>query len=678
MKRRAFVGSLTVLLAGCGALPVFPRRPLPEPADAAGWIRHEAGRYTLWLPRAEMGQHIDTALAQIAAEELGVDPQALVLRRPGTADIAAVRATVGSESLTLFALPLAQACATLRDALAAGRSGTLAAEPRAASTLRAFAPGARWVGQSIPHPLLPALLRGEPAFAADVRRPGQVFGRVLRAPASPDLPSRPLAWDEAAARAVPGFVALVRDERLSHGRAQGLGLVAATPGALDRCAAALAPRWQIDGGFDADSVAARIDVDAALADGPLPHRVHDDAPGSGPWDVDLRIEVAAAPHAGLEPRCAVAEFDAQGRLQVWAGSQDPFYVRAVLARRLGLDEDGVIVQAMRLGGAFGGRTICTVELEAAVLAQATGRPVKLQWTRADEWQQGFHRPPSSHRLRARVAGGRLQAWWHAFVGTPILLTNAALPEWLNPVTRFTGDAGAARGAALPYRVPVKRTEYALRRLPLYCGPWRGLGAGPNGLAVESAIDEAARRAGRDPLAFRLDHIADPRLARVLQRVAAAAVWGAPGRHLGIACGIYKERSYAAVVAEVEARQGRWRVARLWCAHDAGRLVHPDAVRAQCEGNLVWGLGMVFGAALPMAGGGVTAQGLAEARLPRLSEVPPLEVLLVDEGDAPAGAGETAIVAAAGAIANALRAASGVRATRFPLADDEPAASSGAT
>lgn len=689
MKRRGFLAATTVVLAGCARLPVIPARPLPDDAAALGWVRHEAGRYTLRLPRAEMGQHIDSALAAVACEELGIAPAALTLARASTAEIAPVRATVGSESVALFALPLARACATLREAVAQGRAGTLEAQARPVAALRAFAPGARWVGRRFGHPEVPALLRGEPVYAADVRRPGQCFGRVLRAPASADLPSRPVQWDEAAARAVPGFVALVRDALLDHGQAQGLGLLAETPGALERIEAALATRWQIEGGFEAAELAAAVDVDAALADGALPHRVHDDRlpDPAAPWDVDLRIEVAAAPHAGIEPRCAVAEFGPEGALRVWCGTQAPFYVRAVLARRLGLDDARVEVLGQRIGGAFGGRTLCTVELEAAVLARAAKRPVKLQWTRADEWRQGFHRPPSSHRLRARLSGGQLAAWWHAFVSAPVLLPNAGAPAWMHPVTHVIGDAGTARGAALPYSVPARRTEYALRRLPLYVGPWRGLGAGPNGLAVESAVDDCARQAGQDALAFRLRHLpADARLAAVLRQAARAAGWGEagrqgpPSRHLGLACGIYKETSFTAVVAEVQAQRGRWRVSGLWCAWEGGLVVHPDAVTAQCEGNLVWGLAMVFGAALPVARGDIPATGLAEAGLPRLSDVPPLHVTLLSSAAPPGamgGAGETVIVAAAAAIANALRQASGVRATRFPLAHDDPAASSGA-
>lgn len=691
MKRRAFLAAggagLTVALGGCSLppIPVIPKRPAPDTAAAMGWVNFDGTRYRLWLPRAEMGQHIDTALRQIACEELGIDPSRLDVALPSTADIGRVRATVGSESVQGFAVPLAQACATLRDALARGqRQGVLSAEERPVSQLRVFQEGARWVGKSLPHPSHAAVVRGAPLFTADVRRPGTLYGRVLRAPASPDLVSRAAGFDEAAARAVPSFVALVRDERLVQGRSLGLGILARTPGALDRIEAALAVRWQIEGGgVDASRLAQAVDVDARLGEGALAHGLRNDRVGnaSDRWDVDLRFDVPAAPHNAIEPRCAVAEAGPGGGLQVWAGTQDAFYVRDVVAKTTGLGESRVTVHPQRIGGGFGGRTVCTVELEAALLALSTaaaGAPVKLQWTRGQELRQAFHRPPSSHRVRARLEGGRIVAWWHAFVTTPILLTNAALPEWLNPVTRLTGDGGAARGAGLPYAVRAQRIEYGLVRLPLYTGPWRGLGAGPNSFAVESTLDACARAAGRDPLAFRLEHTDDPRLARVLRRVAQSAGWDRPkaaGTGRGLACGVYKGAAYVATVAEVAAVDGTWRVTRLVSAVDAGRLVNPDAVRAQCEGNLVWGLGMVLNDVLPLDGAGVSARGFDGAPIPRLTEVPPIDIVLVDEGDPPGGAGETAIVGAAAAVANAWHDACGRRPVRLPLTDEERQASS---
>ena len=681
LSRRRFLAAsgaaLTVtFVTGC-ALPVIPKRPKPTTEDARGWIRHADGRYTLFIPRVEMGQNIATALKQIACEELDVPWDAVTVQLHATADIGRVRATVGSDSIKDFALPLAQACATLRDALAAGQvSGTLPARELAPPSLRAFRrEQRRHVGRA---PVLEQgeqIVRGAPLYAADERRPGQLFGRVLRAPASPELPARVRALDEQAAARVPGFVALVRDAAFTIGASEGVGIVTRTPGALDRVAAAMAPSWQVEGQFEQADIDALIDVDRALTRGSLRHSVHGDRIGTDPasWDVDLRIDLPLAAHAPLEPRAAVAEFGTDGRLQVWVGTQDVFYQRDVIAARMDLAADRIVVHGRRVGGGFGGKTLCIEALEAAVLARAVGAPVKVQWTRAQEFQQAFHRPPSSHRIRVRLRDGRLQTWWHAFVSSHILFTNAVLPTWLQRLTDFIGDDGVARGAALPYACAQRRTEFDAVRLPVFTGPWRGLGAGPNVFAIESAIDECARRAGADPVAFRLAHIEDPRLARVLARLAAHVpppAAAAPGllRGRGVACGIYKAMSYAAVIADVEVERasGQVRVTRLWCAHDCGQVINPDQVRAQCEGNLVWGLGMVLHEALPIAQSAVAARTFADAPIPTMADVPPMDVLLVDEGEPPSGAGETAIVASGAAIANAIRAATGLRPQRYPV------------
>jgi isoquinoline 1-oxidoreductase beta subunit len=188
------------------------------------------------------------------------------------------------------------------------------------------------------------------------------------------------------------------------------------------------------------------------------------------------------------------------------------------------------------------------------------------------------------------------------------------------------------------------------------------------------MDECARTAGADPVQFRLDHITDPRLAGVLRMAVDAARSTAPatatsiryGR--GVACGIYKEKSYAAVVADVQVdpATGAVRVLHMWCAHDCGHVINADQVRAQCEGNLVWGLGMALVEQLPVGTSEVAAMNFAESPIPRLGEVPPLQVLLVHSTAPPTGAGETAIVASAAAIANAIRDAVGVRPARLPV------------
>jgi isoquinoline 1-oxidoreductase subunit beta len=683
MRRRtlltAAAGGL-VAIVGAGAfawtrVPVIPKRPEPDAAAALGWIAHKNGRFTLAIPRAEIGQNIATALKQIACTELGVawDAVDVVLHR--TNRIGLVKATVGSESVMRFAEPLAQACAALRDALAVGRaSGTVAVVPRPVAQLRALRTGGL-IGASPELSQGREIVTGVPLFASDVRRPKMLFGQVLRAPASVEVGSRPRLWNLSAAQAVPGFVAVVEDCGAPIGQATGLGIVAARPGALNAIAEALSVEWEIDGVPTRSDVAAAIDVDTRLSRGALPNRVLSGEPLPGAWNVDLRIDVPLAAHGPIEPRAAVAEWS-DGRLDVWTGTQDAFYVRDVLSRAFDIEADAVVVNSCRVGGAFGGKTICTVEAEAAALARAVRAPVKVQWTRAQEFALGFHRPPSSHRIRARVKAGRITDWDHAQSSSHILFTSAALPAWLQVGTDvFAGDGGVARGMAHPYSIARARAAYDLVRLPVHTGPWRGLGAGPNGLAIESAMDEAAIVASMDSLSFRLNHIRDERLATVLRRVAALAKWGGaatPGRDgerlgRGIACGIYKDTSYAAAIADVAVDvEGKVRVTRMWCVHDCGLVINPDQVRAQCEGNLVWSIGMVLSDMLPVEAGRVTAQTFGDAPIPRLTDVPPITVELVSSDLPPTGSGETMIVAGPGAIANGVRAATGVRPARFPL------------
>jgi isoquinoline 1-oxidoreductase beta subunit len=344
LSRRRFLhlagGGLTVvLLPGC-ALPVIPKRPAPDLDAALGWISHAEGRYTLWLPRVEMGQNILTGLKQIACAELGVPWTQVDARLPSTRDITRVKATVGSDSMREYAVPLAQACALLREAVARGGftqaqhspvSVPESAPVPAPQSLRLFQPGGLPAAlRRVPLEQGPAIVTGQALYAADVRRPGLVYGRVLHAPLSSEFSAAPGRLNEAAARAQPGFVALVRDACFTRGRATGLGIVARTPGALDRIEQALAIEWRTEAGKEGDAQTQtqtttwqeQLDIDRALARRPtLPHAVHEDrvppagegagkGEGTNGWDLDLRFDIPPAAHAAIEPRAAVAEFDA--------------------------------------------------------------------------------------------------------------------------------------------------------------------------------------------------------------------------------------------------------------------------------------------------------------------------------------------------------------------------------
>ena len=493
------------------------------------------------------------------------------------------------------------------------------------------------------------IVTGAPLYAADIRLPDMLFGRVL--PAGSIMQQLP-----AGARSIA----------LADGRT---GIIADHP----------APVHAAAFGFSDEPVPMpSLDIDALQAGGRLEHRLHSDSLSpDGNWDLDRRYDVPFAAHAQMEPRAAVARWHETGtpRLEIWTGTQDAFFVRDSLAKHFGLSSERILVRSCRVGGGFGGRTIPLQELEAALLAHAVKRPVKVQWSRADEFRSGFHRPASSHRIRARLdAQGRIAEWWHGFCSGHVIFTSAAMPGWMQAVTSFVRDPGVARGALPPYAASRMRVEFSDIRLPIPTGPWRGLGAGPNGYAIETAMDELAEIAGQDPLAFRLANL-DPqhvRLRACLEKVAAMAQWGQPratGVGRGIACGIYKETSYAAVVAEVAVDASGAHVRRLWCAQDCGQVINPDQVRAQIEGNLVWGLGMVMTEKLPVENGRVVASGFADYIIPRIDMVPQIDIALIEPAAvAPSGAGETVMVAVA-AISNAIAAATNKRVRSLPYRPD---------
>jgi isoquinoline 1-oxidoreductase beta subunit len=704
VSRRAFIlaggGIAAAFVSGCSLIPPIPKRPMPEPEDALGWMQLTPyGEWRLWSPRMEMGQGILTSLRLLAAEELGVPPAHIDVRLPSTGNINRVKATVGSDSIREFALPLAQACATLRDAVMAraatrlapastlhfedgrvvnsvGESVTLSeiavpdlelkADERPVGELRAFsANGRRHIGHGGTTAQIEAIVTGQPVYADDIRLPGMVHAGVLRSPWIQELEPSLDSLDETAAHDIPGFVDIVRHDELA-----GPALVAASPAALDALREAVEPAWTGPEGV-ADPMVT-VDIDAALAADDFTKSDGDVYPG--PWTVDMRLDMPLAAHGAIEPRCAVARFNEDGSLEVWCGTQDPFFTRDILARDHDLPLENITVHAMRIGGGFGGKVVATVEREAAFIAKATGRPAKVQWTRADEFQASYLRPPYSHRVKARVGpDGRISDWWHAMSSSHVFFTNIGIPAWMQSITNLFGDAGTARGMAPPYHFTRRRGDYKVTRLPVYTGPWRGLGAGPNVLAIEMAMDAVARASDQDPLDFRLRHLIDvgesqtgdrARYAECLERVAAMAArepmeTAGADRIVarGLAGGVYKGMSYAAAVAEValasdsEGRFTNIRVRKIWCAHDCGLAIDPDGVRAQIEGNLVWSLGMVLTERLDTPGGAAAQTIFGEYEIPRMSDMPALEIQLVESAEPPTGAGETAIVAGAGAIAN---------------------------
>ncbi|MBO0815580.1 MAG: xanthine dehydrogenase family protein molybdopterin-binding subunit, partial [Actinobacteria bacterium] len=377
------------------------------------------------------------------------------------------------------------------------------------------------------------------------------------------------------------------------------------------------------------------DVDAALA--------------AGPSRLAASYTTAYLAHVPLEPRVALARWES-GRLTVWAGTSTPFRARGELAEALGLDEAAIQVIVPDYGGGFGGKHGSAVALEAARLARAADGPVKVAWSREEEFRWGYLRPAAVIDVAASAdAAGQLTGW------------------------SFTNINSGQAGIAIPYRVPSQLIAYQPAHSPLPQGSYRALAATANNFARESHMDEMARLAGADPLAFRLAHLDDDRLATVLRRAADRIGWDRrdqqpAGHGLGLACGSEKGGRVATAAEVLVDDDGTLHVLRLVTAFDCGAVIDPANLASQVEGATVMGLGGALFEQVDFADGMITNASLSQYRVPRLPDVPPVEAILIDRPDQPsAGGGETPLIAVAPALANAIRAATGTRIRSLPLA-----------
>jgi isoquinoline 1-oxidoreductase len=343
-------------------------------------------------------------------------------------------------------------------------------------------------------------------------------------------------------------------------------------------------------------------------------------------------------------------------MTVWASTQTPFGTRTRVAEVLGVPESGVRVVTPFLGGGFGGKSASGQAVEAALLARATGKPVMLAWTRAEEFFLDTFDPAAVVTI------------------TSVMDVDAKIAAW-----DYNVYAAGDRAAEVLYDVPNARVTPTPARDAqganihrFATGPWRAPGAGTNVFARESHIDIMAAAAKRDPLAFRLHNATDPRARGVLEAAARAAGWtaapGPSGKGRGIAIGI-DSGTYCAIVAEVQVDRtnGAVRVTRIVAAQDMGVVVNPEGATLQMEGCIAMGLGYVLTEELRFRGGEILDTNFDTYEIPRFSWMPAIETVLVrNDSLDPQGGGEPAIVPMGAAIANAVFDATGVRMYRLPL------------
>jgi isoquinoline 1-oxidoreductase len=687
LERRQFLQIFTVLGGGLAVLATLPQPAAAQesgrggqgraiPREIGAWVHvDDTGAVTAFTGKTEIGQNVRTSLAQAVADELRVSLSAVTMVMADTDLVPYDQGTFGSQSTPRMAPQLARAAAAAREMLieraaaslkaerqtlqardgriveSGGRSvafGDLVKDQKLAGVVAAETPIADpkdWRVRGLAPKKVDgrSFVTGQHAYTPDVVRRGLLMGRVVR----PDGYSGTLInADDTAARKIPG-VSIVRDGSF-------LGVVASDERAARRAAAAIKAEWTTpENPPSSVSIYEHLKRTGGSAGGRggTPTVTGDVAQARAAaarvFDATYRIPYIA--HVPLEPRAAVAEWT-DGKLTVWCGTQRPFGVRAELAEAFRIPEDRVRVVVPDTGSAYGGKHSGEHAIEAARLAKGAGKPVKLVWTRAEEFSFGYARPAGVIDVKAAVdAEGKLIAW--------------EFDNW---------NSGNSAIRTL-YEVPNQRIQFHSSDSPLRQGSYRGLAATANHYAREMHMDAIARELRIDAVDFRLRHLAPEtperaRMRAVLQAVAQDIGWpkpSQPGRALGIACGTEKG-SYVATAAELSKAASGFKIDRLVVAFECGAIVNPDGLRNQVEGAVVQGLGGALFEALEFGAGRLTNGTMEQYRVPRFKDVPPIKTLLLDRRDLPsAGAGETPIVCVAPAIGSAARAFGRV-ATELPV------------
>ncbi len=651
------------------------------PELISAWLHiGEDGAVTVYTGKVEIGQGIRTSLAQEVAEELRVPVSGIRLVMGDTDLTPFDMGTFGSRSTPQMGTQLRKAAAAAREVLVglaaerwgAAREGLAAEDGRVVDGKgsRSLGYGELTAGRKLTEtvrddaPLTPAsawrvagtsldrttgrdVVTGKHRYPWDMKLPGMLIGKVLRAPAAGARLER---LDASAASRLPN-VTVVHEGEL-------VGVAAASMPEAARALSALDAAWTRT---PQPSQKELFDYLRRTRPKEAPRRGEFGGPGgfeegdvaSGRKAADHVLErtytVAYIAHVPLEPRAAVARWDTSGKLTVWTGTQRPFGVQEELCAALGLPKEKVRVRMPDMGSGYGGKHTGECAIEAATLAKAAGAPVKVAWTREEEFRWAYFRPAGVIDVAAGIAkDGTLTSW---------------------ELDNYNSGAAGIRSI---YTVPNRRLAFHASDSPFRQGSYRALAATANNFAREMHLDELAGMVGLDPLELRLRNLSDPRLKAALHAAAERFGWGgakaAPGRGHGIACG-FEKGGYVATCADVSAGDdGEVRVHRVVTAFDCGAVVNPDNLENQIVGANIQGLGGALFEQIDFDDGVIHTDRLSAYRVPRFKDTPVVEAVLLDRKDQPSvGAGETPLIALAPAIGAAIAAASGVRVRQLPMA-----------
>jgi isoquinoline 1-oxidoreductase beta subunit len=699
VTRRLFIKTATA--AGGGLLLGCYFSPLGELAHAAGtfepnvWIRIDAdSSVRIMLTMLEMGQGVMTSMPMLVAEELDFDWRKIKTEwapadaKYGNPNFGGQQLTAGSNSVrgmwkllresgaaarTMLVTAAAQTWGVPENTIttdkgevihaASGRRLAYGALVDKAATLPVptqialKAPGSfKLLGQSIPRLDLPEKVNGTARFGIDVKLPGLLTAKIVK---SPVFGGKVASFNADKAKAVPGVRHVVQVS-------SGIAVVADNYWSATKGAQAVAVTW--DEGPLAKLTSAEIMKNyVALAQQPGSVARNDgnaDQALAGPRAFERQYEAPFLAHACMEPMNCTADVRADG-CDVYVPTQGQTASHQAAIGASGMTADKVKIHTTYMGGGFGRRGEADFVIDAVETSKAIGKPVKVVWSREDDIQHDYYRPVSYARMWGALdASGTPTVFKQRLIQQSLMKRIGGLPP--NGIDFISLD-GAAN---LPYTIPNVRIEYKETDPGIPFGFWRSVGASFQGFVVEAFIDEMATTAGKDPYQFRRDLLSKaPRHKAALELAAEKAGWGTPlpkGRGRGIAV-MECFGSILAQVTEVTVdAKGAVKVDRVVCTVDTGWVIHPDTIKAQMEGGIVYGLAAALKGEITIQNGRVVQKSFADYPVMRHNEMPKIEVYIVASTETPGGIGEPSTALAAGSLVNAIYAATGKRIYKLPI------------
>ena len=522
------------------------------------------------------------------------------------------------------------------------------------------------IGKDVPRLDLPSKLDGSANFAGDIRLPDMVFAAIRQGPIGD---TKLKSFNRQGASKITGFIDVVNGGKW-------IAAVATNWWAANRALDGISPVFETRG-FLADSLQIDEALQEALEEGPgIRFISRGDTSAVFKKDnlVRARYHADAALHAPIETRTATANYK-DGGLELWIATQAPVAAAQAAAKTLNIGRDRVTLYPMLSGGSFDRNLDNAIAGQVAVIAKQMGRPVQLVWSRAEELMHDHYRAPSQARLDAAMAkAGRVEALQIKIAAPPSAREQAKrLFDGMDNVEAMRSGIGeadikAVAGLDVPYDIPHLTVDHHSAFVGVPTGNWRSNAHSSNVFYLESFIDELAAKAGIEPLSFRMQMLNNqPRLARCLSGVAAMAGWdgGLDGSGQGLACHSMRG-GHIAIIASASRGGSGLEVRRISATVDIGRIIHPDIARQQIEGGIVFGLAMALGSATRFDNGLPTAKRLRDLSLPRLAEIPPIQIEFIRSEEAPVGYEELGVPAVAPAVANALFSATGMRLRQLPL------------